>query len=134
MRSVKRNRGFTLIELLVVMAIMGILVAIAVPALQRAPQTAREAALKENLFTFRQCIDQYFADKGHYPETLEVLVTDKYIRKIPADPMTKSAETWQLEFEETDSADTAKEQPPGIVNVTSGSTKIAFDGTAYNTW
>jgi len=134
MRRLKRNRGFTLIELLVVMAIMGILVAVAVPALQKAPITAKEAALKEDLFTFRQCIDQFFADKGHYPESLEVLVTEKYIRKIPIDPMTKSAETWELEFEEADATETASEQPPGIVNVTSGSPKIALDGTAYNTW
>ena len=80
--------GFTLIELLVVVAILGILVAIAVPQLQKAPVRAKEATLREDLFTFRSCLDQYYADKGHYPDTLQTLVTDKYIRKIPVDPFT----------------------------------------------
>ncbi|HEY6097657.1 MAG TPA: prepilin-type N-terminal cleavage/methylation domain-containing protein, partial [Candidatus Deferrimicrobium sp.] len=86
--------GFTLLELLVVMTIIGILAAIAVPALRDSPQRAREAALREDLFTMRSTIDQYHGDKGHYPADLQTLVTDGYMRKIPIDPMTKSADTW----------------------------------------
>ena len=131
----KRDKGFTLIELLVVMAILGILVAIAVPQLQKAPVRAKEAVLKEDLFTFRSCLDQYYADKGHYPESLQTLVTDKYIRKIPVDPFTKSADTWQVVMEEPDSSDSAASQdPPGIIDVKSGAKQPSLDGSLYNTW
>jgi general secretion pathway protein G len=132
----RHGKGFTLVELLVVMAIIGILVAIAVPQLQQAPIRAKEATLREDLFTFRSCLDQFYADKGHYPETLQTLVTEKYIRKIPVDPFTKSADTWQVVMEEPDSSETASpDQPPGIIDVKSGSKEISrIDKTAYNTW
>ena len=126
--------GFTLIELLVVMAIIGILAAIGIPMLLKTPIKAKEAALRENLFTFRSCLDQYKADKGHYPESLEVLVQDKYIRRVPIDPFTKSTDTWELVFEEPSSADAATEEPLGVIDVHSASTATALDGTAYNTW
>ena len=129
-----KRRGFTLIELLVVMAIIGTLAAIGIPMLLNTPIKAKEAALKENLFTFRSCLDQYKADKGHYPESLEVLVSEKYIRKVPVDPFTKSADTWELVYEEPDSAEAASEEPPGIIDVKSGSDMTAIDGTPYNTW
>jgi general secretion pathway protein G len=132
--SAAKDRGFTLIELLVVMAIIGILASIGIPMLLKTPIKAKEAALREDLFTFRSCLDQYKADKGHYPESLQVLVQDKYIRKVPVDPFTKSADTWELVFEEPSSAETATEQPPGVIDVKSGSTETALDGTPYNTW
>ena len=94
------QHGFTLLELLVVMTIIGILAAIAVPALRDSPQRAREATLREDLFTLRSVIDQYHGDKGVFPPDLQTLVTDGYLRKIPVDPMTKSAETWVLTTEE----------------------------------
>ncbi len=131
----RKRKGFTLVELLVVMAIMGILVAIAVPQLQKAPIRAKEATLREDLFTFRSCLDQYYADKGHYPETLQTLVTDKYIRKIPIDPFTKSADSWEIIMEEPDSSDAASSQdPPGIIDVKSGTKQPSLDGSPYNTW
>ena len=132
--SPARRRGFTLIELLVVMAIIGILASIGIPMLLQTPIKAKEAALRENLFTFRSCLDQYKADKGRYPESLEVLVSEHYIRKVPIDPFTKSPDTWELVFEEPDSADAASEEPPGIIDVKSGAPGTALDGTAYNTW
>lgn len=130
----RARKGFTLIELLVVMAIIGILAAIGIPQLIKTPVRAKEAALRENLFTFRSCIDQYKADKGRYPESLQVLVTERYIRKIPIDPVTKSAETWELVFEEANSAETASDEPPGVIDMKSGSKDVGLDGTAYNTW
>ena len=132
----RQGKGFTLVELLVVMAILGILVAVAVPQLQKAPIRAKEATLREDLFTFRTCLDQFYADKGHYPETLQTLVTEKYIRKIPVDPFTKSADSWQVVMEEPDSSDTASQDtPPGIIDVKSGSKAVSvIDNTPYNTW
>jgi general secretion pathway protein G len=132
----RHRRGFTLVELLVVMAILGILVAIAVPQLQKAPIRAKEAALREDLFTFRSCLDQFYGDKGHYPETLQTLVAEKYIRKIPIDPFTKSADSWVPVMEEPDSSDAASpDQQPGVIDVKSGSKEISrIDNTAYNTW
>ncbi len=128
------HRGYTLIELLVVMAVIGILASIAIPQLLRTPIKAKEAALKENLFTFRSMIDQYKADKGKYPESLETLVTDGYIRRIPVDPFTGSADTWETVTEEVDSESASPDQEPGIIDVHSGSPDTALDGTAYNTW
>jgi len=131
-------KGFTLLELLVVMAIIGILAAVAVPALRDSPQRAREAALREDLFSFRSVIDQYHGDKGSYPADLQTLVTDGYLRKIPFDPMTKSADTWTLAYEEvsTDQSTSSADQPaqPGIIDVHSGSPAKALDGTFYKDW
>jgi general secretion pathway protein G len=134
----RRQRGFTLLELLVVMTIIGILAAIAVPALKDSPQRAREAALRGDLYSFRSVIDQYHGDKGNYPADLQTLVTEGYMRKIPIDPMTKSAETWVLAYEEIpqDAPSQPADQPqqPGIIDVHSGSTGKAMDGTAYKDW
>ena len=129
-----RRRGFTLIELLVVMAIIGILTAVALPNLSKTPKRAREAALRQDLYTFRTCIDQYFADKGKYPESLQVLVSERYIRKVPVDPFTKSADTWEVTMEEPDASSTTPDQPPGVIDVKSGSKEVGLDGTPVNTW
>lgn len=133
-----RESGFTLLELLVVMTIIGILAAIAVPALRDSPQRARESALKEDLFTMRSVIDQYHGDKGIYPPDLATLVTDGYLRKIPIDPMTKSAETWVTVLEQapapTDSTEPTAPTNPGITDVHSGSPDKALDGTLYKDW
>ena len=132
-----RERGFTLLELLVVMTIIGILAAIAVPALRDSPQRAREATLRADLFTFRSVIDQYKGDKGNYPPTLEILVKDGYMRKIPLDPMTKAADWVRTMEEEPSQPDdpTITEPPqPGIIDVHSASKEKALDGTAFSDW
>jgi general secretion pathway protein G len=130
------SKGFTLLELLVVMTIIGILAAIAVPALRDSPQRAREATLREDLFTLRSVIDQYHGDKGVFPADLQVLVSEGYLRKIPVDPMTKSAETWVISYEEIapDEESTAEPVTPGVTDVHSGSEDTALDGTLYKEW
>jgi general secretion pathway protein G len=132
------ERGFTLLELLVVMTIIGILAAIAVPALRDSPQRAREATLREDLFTMRSVIDQYHGDKGAYPPDLQTLVSAGYLRKIPIDPMTKSADTWVVALEETstDAAASSADTPatPGVIDVHSGSPDKALDGSTYKDW
>lgn len=136
----QRQDGFTLLELIVVIAIIGILATIAMPALKDVPTRAREAVLKTNLRTFRDVIDQHYGDKGRYPKSLGALVDEGYLRKIPVDPMTKSAETWVPVYEELDpdnppaEAEGGDELAPGIVDVRSGAEGNSLDGTPYGEW
>ncbi len=124
-----RPGGFTLIELLIVITIIGILVTLAQPNYPRAVTAAKEATLKEDLFIVRDVIDQYYADNGTYPLALNDLVDKKYIRRIPNDPITGSAETWTLVSLTDDQG-----QQNGIFDIKSGSEATALDGTRYSDW
>ncbi len=135
-----RQSGFTLIELIVVIAIIGILAGIALPRLVDAPRRAQEAVLKTNLRAIRNTINQYYADKGHYPTSLDELVDGGYLRTMPVDPITKSTDTWVPQYEEIDpDAQPAEtDQPdsgePGIVDVHSGSDETSLGGEPYSEW
>jgi general secretion pathway protein G len=131
--TVNGKYGFTLIELIIVITIIGILAAIAVPVMREAPIRAKEAALKENLFTIRSCIDQYYADRQTYPSSLEDLVSKGYIRKIPIDPITGKAD-WTLVYAEEEAFEGAEETVQGIIDVHSSSNKTALDGSSYSEW
>jgi len=124
--------GFTLIELLVVIALISILAGMAVVQYRNSIQRTQEATLKTNLFRMRDAIDQYYADKNKYPASLETLVSDGYMRKIPQDPITQSADSWQTEPAEPDPSNPTAE--PGIYNVKSGAQGTALDGTNYSDW
>jgi general secretion pathway protein G len=123
------TRGFTLIELLIVIALISILATMGLVQYKNSVQSSREAVLHTDLFRMRDAIDQYYADKGKYPASLDALVSDGYMRKIPEDPMTKSSDTWQTEPAEPDPANPSAE--PGIYNVKSGATGIGLDGAAF---
>ena len=138
-RHPRRNeQGFTLLELIIVVAIIGILATIAMPKLMHTPDKAKEAVLRTDLRTFRDVIDQYYADKGKYPETLEALVEDQYLRTLPVDPMTKSADTWTTVLEEpkldAPPPESGEEGKAGIMDVHSGSDATGSDGRPYSEW
>ncbi len=128
----RAQRGFTLIELMVVMAIISIIVTIAVPIYQKSITRAKESVLRNNLFTIRTMIDEYTVDKQKAPETLQDLVSEGYLRQVPQDPMTGSADNWRITMEDT--AIGGSNSTPGIFDVHSGSDAKALDGTAYADW
>ena len=128
----RKNAGFTMFELMVVCAIIAILASIAVGNYQHSIWRAREAVLRNDLFTLRSSIDQYTLDKQKAPQSLEDLVTAGYIKAIPKDPITNSTDTWVTEQE--DSLMAIDQTAPGIVDVHSGADSESTDGTAYNTW
>ena len=121
------KRGFTLIELLVVITIIAVLLTIAVPRYFGGVDRATEAVLHENLTTMRDSLDKFYADTGKYPDTLDDLVSRRYLRKVPVDPLTGSNETWLI-------------IPPddplkgGIYDVRSGAGGTSRDGTSYSEW
>jgi len=125
-------RGFTLIELMIVMALIVVLASIGLAMHANSQTRAREAVLKEDLFRLRDAIDQYYADKNMYPASLDALVSDKYLRAVPVDPFTLSADTWQTTMSELEAGNVATE--PGIYDVKSGSELSGLDGTPYANW
>jgi len=123
--------GFTLIELITVVAIIAILAAMALPQYKVAIIQSREAVLKENLFRMRDVIDQYYVDKGKYPASLEALVEEGYLRRLPDDPITHAADWVTVPAEQE--VDRHGEEP-GIYDVKSASTETSLSGTSYGEW
>lgn len=122
-----RQHGFTLIELLVVMAIIATLLTLVAPRYFQSVSRSQEAVLKQNLAQTRDAIDKYYADKGKYPDSLDDLVAQKYLRSAPFDPVTESTNTWV--------AISPEGQNKGMVyDIRSGASGKASDGTAYNEW
>ena len=124
--------GFTLIELIIVISIIAILLGVAVPIFSIHLRHAHEAALKQDLHTLREAIDQYTQDKNKAPQTLQDLVSAGYLRVIPVDPFTGSADSWTTVQEDIMTA--ADQTQPGITDVHSGSEATSTDGTAYSSW
>jgi general secretion pathway protein G len=126
------SRGFTLVELLVVISMISILAAMGMVQYKNSIRRTQETTLKYDLFQMRDAIDQYYADKGKYPASLDALVTDGYMRRIPEDPITQSATTWTTTPAEADPANPSAE--PGIYDVKSGATGTALDGSTFTDW
>jgi general secretion pathway protein G len=117
--------GFTLIELMIVISIIGILATLAAPSYQSSVVKAKEAALRQDLSTFRDVLDQHKADQGKYPPSLSALVSAGYMRRIPKDPFTGATTTWQEILDPVEN---------GVTDVFSGAEFVGTDGTPYNRW
>lgn len=124
--------GWTLIELMVVMSLIIVLSTIAIAQYRNSIRATKEAVLKADLFHMRESIDQYYADKGSYPQSLQALVSDGYLRRVPEDPITKSSDSWVTTQAELDPTSTSSS--PGIYDVKSGADGVSLDGTRYADW
>lgn len=122
-----RAVGFTLIEMLVVMAILATLLSIAAPRYMDSVERAKEAALRTDLRVLRESIDKYRGDRGRYPDTLQSLVDQRYLRAVPMDPVTDSASSWVL-LAHPDGV------TPGVFDVKSGAPGLASDGSSFSQW
>jgi general secretion pathway protein G len=123
----KKSRGFTLIELMVVMTVIALLISIAVPRYFNSVEKAKEATLKQSLSVMRVAIDKFYGDNDRYPSSIKELVTKKYIRAVPVDPMTESTETWVTQAQSMDTNN-------AVFDIKSGAPGTAKDGTAYAEW
>ena len=123
----RKKTGFTLIELLVVMAVIATLLTLAVPRYFASIEKSREAVLQANLTLMRQTLDKYYGDKGRYPDTLDDLVANKYLRDVPIDPITESNTTWIV-------VPPAQQELGAVYDVRSGAEGNARDGSAYLDW
>jgi general secretion pathway protein G len=125
--AAQKRAGFTLIELLTVLAIIAVLLTLALPRYFGSVDKSKEVVLKENLQQMRDAISRYHADRGRYPESLEALAAERYLREVPLDPVTDSTRTWLVV------------QPPdpqtgGVYDVRSGAPGQAKDGSEYLQW
>ncbi|NHN76393.1 type II secretion system protein [Azotobacter chroococcum] len=123
----KRQAGFTLIELLVVMAIIASLLTIAVPRYFSSLEYSRETTLKQSLAVMRDALDQYYGDTGSYPESLEALVEQRYLRNLPVDPISERSDQWLV-------LPPPEGIPGGVADVRSGADGRAKDGSLYAEW
>jgi general secretion pathway protein G len=123
----RKPRGFTLIELLVVMAIIATLMTIAVPRYFSSLENSRETALRQSLSVMREALDHYYGDTGHYPESLEDMVTHRYLRSLPTDPITERNDMWVIVPPPEGVAGT-------VADIKSGATGRARDGSLFGQW
>ncbi len=132
MRRRHPTRGFTLIEMMIVISLIIILLGLAIPNYVQSLRRAKEAVLRDDLFTLRTSIDQFTYDKQRAPQSLDDLVQAGYLRDIPIDPMTNSRETWVVVSENV--LESIDQTQPGITDVHSGSDGTALDGSMYSSW
>lgn len=128
-RALSRRKpwGFTLVELLVVMAVIALLLSIAVPRYLHSVDKSKEAVLRENLSLTRQALDKYYGDNGKYPDDLAMLVSKKYLRSLPVDPITESSTTWLVVPPDTP-------EKGGVFDIKSGAPGMGRDGTEFKEW
>ena len=126
------EQGFTLLELMIVMVVIGLLAAIAIPSYTHNVQRAKEAVLREDLYTMRSAIDSYTVDKQKGPQSLDDLVQSGYLKVMPKDPITDRTDSWVPV--EGDALITTDQTEPGITDIHSGAQQTPSEGTSYSTW
>ncbi|NWL77610.1 type II secretion system protein G [Pseudomonas taiwanensis] len=122
-----RQKGFTLIELLVVMAIIATLMTIAVPRYFSSLESSKETTLRQSLSVMREALDQFYGDTGRYPDSIEELVAQRYLRALPQDPMTERSDLWVL-------LPPPEGAPGSVYDVKSSAPGRARDGSLYADW
>jgi general secretion pathway protein G len=127
MRAHRRTGGFTLIELLVVMSVVALLVALAVPRYFGNLEKSKETALRHTLAVTRDSIDKYYADNGKYPDELATLVSKRYLRSLPVDPITESSATWTV-------VPPPDPEKAGVYDVRSGAEGAGRNGKPFGEW
>ena len=127
MRIKMLQSGFTLIELLVVMAVIALLLTIATPRYFGSVDKSKEVVLRQNLTLTREALDKFYGDTGKYPDSLEALVSKKYLRRLPIDPITESNNTWIIVPPED-------QDKGGVFDIKSGAPGNAKDGVVYSEW
>ncbi len=130
----KAARGFTLIELIVVMAIVALLVSIAAPRYFLSVENARDQSLRTSLRVMRDAIDQFYADKGRYPQSLEELTENRYLREIPEDPITGRRDSWVMGDVGPDAGAALNAAQGSMLDVHSGATELDRNGQPYSAW
>ena len=130
--GLQASGGFTLIEVLIVVSLIVVLAGIGLATYSMSIRRSKESVLLEDLDKMRRALDQYSADKGHYPSDLSELVADGYIRQVPKDPLTDSSDTWHTVMSDIDAAN--PNATPGVYDVKSGATGNGLDGTSYADW
>ena len=125
-----RTAGFTLLELMIVISIIIILASITLPQYQKTIMHTRETVLKDDLRKMRSLLDQFAADKGRLPQSLDEIVSEGYMREIPVDPFTGNKDWALTTGEDSNSLEGAQ----GVTDVHSASTEMSSEGTAYNEW
>ncbi|PWT88404.1 MAG: general secretion pathway protein GspG [Blastocatellia bacterium] len=124
------DKAFTLLELMIVISIIIILAAITLPQYQKTVMQTREAVLRDDLHKMRELIDQFAADKGRLPQSLDEIVTEGYMREVPVDPFTGQKDWAITTGEDPNSSEGAQ----GVTDVHSNSSEVSSEGTAYSEW